>query len=236
MKELVEKLIYEAVEDGYMAATPARRPAAKAIDAAKLQPFQIESIKNLKTPEEVINYINATQLKNALVGEGSSRLVYKYSEQYALKVAKNSGSGVAQNQAEQNACTTEQTKHLFTKVAEVGPGSIWLLVEFAAAINEQIFEKKTGISFQDFGNALVVAIPGSATVKQANKDSFNKIANNQFFKNIVITIRSCRYEPGDLAKMDSWGITPDGRLVIVDSGFTEAVNMAFYKNLPATKK
>jgi cell division protease FtsH len=41
-------------------------------------------------------------------------------------------------------------------------------------------------------------------------------------------LNECKYEPGDIAKLDSWGII-GGKPVILDSGFTEAVNQAYYK-------
>ena len=231
----VAAIIDEAVEAGFVAATPARTPSAKSAAVQNLAPFDIGQIRKLTDVNQIISYIETTQLKNSLVGEGSSRIVYKYSDQYALKVAK-SAAGVAQNKAEQAACSTEETKNLFTKVAEVGPGASWLLVEFAAAINDAIFRQKTGIEFSDFVGALA-ALPGATrTVKPENKALLQKVGNNQFFKNLVVVINACHYKHGDLAKMDSWGITPDNRLVILDSGFTEAVSMAYYRSAPVTAK
>lgn len=234
---LMRSIIREAVESGFMAATPARTPSKKMADKAALPAFELEKLKQQKTSADIFAYINGTSLKNSLVGEGSSRVVYKYSEQYALKVAKDEGAGAAQNQAEAQACSIAETKELFTKVAEIGPGHMWLLVEFAAAINEQIFEKLSGMNWNTFINALAAAIPGAVKqVRPENQAALQSLANNKLFKQLVMTVNTCQYKPGDLAKLDSWGITPNGRLVIVDSGFTEAVSMAHYKQAAATKK
>lgn len=231
--------ILEAVESGFQDVT-VRQPRAAFQNASQQQvrPFDFQTLKTIQNIEQLFGYINSTSLKQSFVGEGSSRVVYKISDTQALKVAKNE-SGVAQNEEEIKACSVEETKNMFTKVYEVGPKSIWVIVEFAAPVDPGTFQKLSGIDFKVFGKALAAAFPQklkNSTATPEQTSALASVSNNKFFRSIVFTIKSCSYEPGDIAKLDSWGVTQDQRLVIVDSGFTEAVNKAFWQNAAAQTK
>jgi hypothetical protein len=163
-----------------------------------------------------------------LLGEGQGRLVYRIGSGKVLKVAKNDG-GIGQNQAEASVCASSaDVVSLFPKVFEQSESWFWILVEEAQPMTEQAFQSLTGISWRMFWSALKGAFSGKASnVTQQDQQNYAQASANQFFARVVKAIRDCRYEPGDIAKLDSWGIV-NGKAVIIDSGFTEAVNKAYY--------
>lgn len=192
------------------------------------QQFSLDQLRKIGTLEQVLGYINAT-LGSTKIGEGQGRLVYKLGGGKVLKVAKNPG-GVGQNQAEAHVCSgSSETADLFPKIFEVGPNNFWLIMEEASAMTPQAFEKLTKLPWETFLSGLKGAFASKArNVSEFDKQNFITASNNPFFSRIVRIIQECKYEPGDIAKLDSWGIIGN-KPVILDSGFTEAVNQAYYR-------
>lgn len=190
--------------------------------------FSLEQLRQIRTLEQVLGYVNAT-LGKMKIGEGQGRAVYKLGGNQVLKVAKNAG-GVGQNQAEATVCAGEgDTANLFPKVFEKGTGFLWLVMEEAAAMDPESFKRLTGMAWEKFQSGLKGAFENKArNVNEFDKQNFIDCSRNPFFIKIVRVIKDCKYEPGDIAKLDSWGII-NGKPVILDSGFTEAVNKAYYK-------
>lgn len=189
--------------------------------------FNMDELKKITSLEQILGYVLATLPK---IGEGQGRVVYKLgSGGTVLKVAKNVG-GMGQNQAEAAVCAgTTNAVDLFPKVLETHPKFMWLVTEQATPMTPDVFAKLTGLSWTKFQSGLKGAFQGKATnVSQIDKQNFIDSSNNPFFSKIVQIIKECKYEPGDIAKLDSWGVIR-GKPVILDSGFTEAVNQAYYK-------
>ena len=145
-----------------------------------------------------------------------------------LKVAKNDG-GIGQNQAEATVCASSaDVVSLFPKTFEQSPAGFWILVEEAQPMTEDAFRSLTELPWKTFWSALKGAFAGKASnVTPQDQQNYAQASTNQFFARVVKAIRDCKYEPGDIAKLDSWGIV-GGKAVIIDSGFTEAVNKTYY--------
>lgn len=190
--------------------------------------FSLDQLRKIGTLEQVLGYVNAT-LGSTKIGEGQGRLVYKLGGGKVLKVAKNPG-GMGQNQAEAHVCTgSSEASDLFPKAFEVGPNNFWLVTEEASAMTPQAFESLTGLPWKTFQSGLKGAFESKAlNVSDFDKQNYIEASRNPFFSRIIRIIQECKYEPGDIAKLDSWGVI-GGKPVILDSGFTEAVNQAYYK-------
>jgi hypothetical protein len=227
IERMVESMLME--EDPSMAATPAARPRSRG-QASVRQPFNMDQFKAEQGLDQKMRYLQST-LKQ--IGEGSSRTVFQLDNEFVIKMAKNP-AGVGQNKAEATVCTIDKGLELFAKVAEPGQGYEWLKSEFAAPISEEQFQQFTSIPWKTFTLAMFAAFPEKIKSGQASSQSqqaLQSLANNQWFKRVLNVMKGCKYEPGDMTKLDSWG-TVNGRAVVVDSGFTEAVQQAFYAAPP----
>lgn len=216
-------------EDFDASTAPVRRPTTPGGSTAPQVAFNMEELRKLQDLNSVLEYVNKT-LGRALLGEGQGRLVYRVGNGRVLKVAKNDG-GVGQNQAEGTVCASSaDVVSLFPKVFEHSQAWFWLVTEEAQPMTEEAFQKLTQIPWKMFWSALKGAFSGKASnVTPQDQQNYTQASTNQFFARVVKAIRDCKYEPGDIAKLDSWGIV-GGKAVIIDSGFTEAVNKTYYSN------
>jgi hypothetical protein len=165
------------------------------------------------------------------MGQGHGRTVYRAGNGLVLKVAKNQG-GIAQNQTEVAACGSSD---LFPQIKEAAPQGFWVLTEEAEPMTRVKFRELTGMGWGDFMSAVGGAFPKKLNKQktsdgeiQNNRNNYEKHYTNPFFRKILSAINDCKYEPGDISKLDSWGVI-DGRPVIIDSGFTEAVQQTHYQ-------
>lgn len=222
------KAVLEVYMNEEFADVTRKTTSTKPAQPSEQQQFSLEQLRRIGILEQVLGYVNAT-LSNMKIGEGQGRLVYKLGGGKVLKVAKNPG-GMGQNQAEAHVCAgSSEASDLFPKLFEVGSNNFWLITEEAAAMSPQAFKSLTGLPWQTFQSGLKGAFESKAlNVSAFDKQNYIEASRNTFFSRIVRIIQECKYEPGDIAKLDSWGII-GGKPVILDSGFTEAVNQAYYK-------
>lgn len=235
---LLETYIKTALEayllEDFAAATGAATPRALAgaqNPPEESQEFNLDQLKQLTTLPQVFGYVERT-LGNARIGQGQGRNVYRLPGGRVLKMARNPG-GTGQNQAEATVCKNDATADIFPSIFEVGPEFIWIIAEEAQPMNRVKFGELTGVPWNEFLFAIGGAFPRS--IKNPTKGqlaqfqhAFEKHYANKFFRRVVNLVKDCKYEPGDIAKLDSWGIVR-GRPVIIDSGFTEAVHQAHYQ-------
>jgi hypothetical protein len=226
----IEAAINLYLQEDFDASTaPARRPSGGGGQGGGNdgRGFSFDQLRSLGDLNSVLEYVNKT-LGRAVLGEGQGRIVYRLGNGKVLKVAKNEG-GVGQNQAEASVCASSaDVVSLFPKVFEHSQAWFWLLTEEAQEMTEEAFRSLTGLPWKMFWSALKGAFSGKASnVTQQDQQNYAQASANQFFARVVKAIRDCKYEPGDIAKLDSWGIV-NGKPVIIDSGFTEAVNKSYY--------
>lgn len=213
-------------EDFDASTAPVRKPSSSGSQTPQVA-FNFDELRRLGDLNSVLEYVNKT-LGRALLGEGQGRLVYRLGNGKVLKVAKNDG-GIGQNQAEATVCSSSaDVVSLFPKTFEQSPAGFWILVEEAQPMTEEAFRTLTGLTWKMFWSALKGAFSNKASnVTPQDQQNYAQASANQFFARVVKAIRDCGYEPGDIAKLDSWGIV-GGKAVIIDSGFTEAVNKTYY--------
>lgn len=224
---VLESYLMEDFADSTRKVAPPVKGAPPAAGAAPQGQFNIAQLRAIQTLDQVLAYVWAS-LGNFKVGEGQGRVVFKLGNSQVLKVAKDVG-GQGQNKAEATVCSADGSLDLFPQVAELGPQNMWLVTQEASGMTEDLFQKLTGLPWAQFTSGLKGAFEGKAVnVKDTDRQNFIEASKNQFFTKIVRVVKACSYEPGDLAKLDSWGVI-NGKPVIIDSGFTEAVNQTYYK-------
>lgn len=184
--------------------------------------FSMDELRALNQLQQVISYCFQT-LGSSKIGQDQGRSVYRLGNGKVLKVA-NSHNGLNQNIAEVSVCKTPENANIFPEVYESNNQGYWLVAEEAAPMTRVTFKNLTGVPWNEFIFALGGAFP-KAVSKASNGElrqyqlAFEKHYTNAFFRRVVNLIKDCNYEPGDLVKIDSWGLAR-GMPVIVDSGYT----------------
>lgn len=133
------------------------------------------------------------------IGSGSSRRVFDLNNGYVIKVAKNR-AGIEQNKAEYRISKSDNL-YIFAKVIYASDSYEYIIMRKAKKISSINYVwKYFGVwSKHDFYNLEVIRMI---------QDRYNLIVN-------------------DLSRVSSWGII-DGRLQIIDYGFTRKVMNRYY--------
>ncbi len=221
------------------------------IDEAALRGFSLDILKkymqNLK--ERQGNWMHdAEWVGNKLIdlvlqryklpymGSGSSRAVYALSTGKVLKIAINA-AGVAQNEAEMIVSTNPSTKYIGAKLFDVDPDYHWLVMEVAKVYPEgdkKQFEKDIGLpseyDIQDAIYWLNEVYNNNATPEDIASDDeefleFLKDPPKGLLALVDLTSMNSpveRLEVGDIVP-HHFGKTADGRVVLIDYGFTTQV-------------
>lgn len=177
--------------------------------------FNLAEFQKLQTVKDMNEYA-----KRYLepIGKGSSRIVYVLSSKYALKIALDE-KGVAQNKAELKVSSDVSTSQIIARVHKRGTQDAWLISDLVRPVKSgEEFEKLSGEPWLDFAFDIEDAARG--------KDKNNV---SPFLRAIVTMMNKHKLGAGDVRKIEHWGKTPDGRVVILDYGFDNDVYVAHYK-------
>lgn len=202
-------------------------------------------LKSLKSPVQINKYMTSSGYKQ--LGCGSSRCAYVISSKWALKVAQND-KGYAQNEAEVDVVTNPKSKPIFAKIQDAAPDYSWLLSELVRPLKDRNeFEKLTGVNWYDamqmmggfeegipldadFDDDEVDAVPQTmAAMLKKYRGSVKKL---KFLKALTTLMGLHKLLPGDTQNLSHWGKTADGRVVILDYGFTDQVHKQHYTGKP----
>lgn len=188
--------------------------------------FNLNKFKELDGIHIMLDY--ASSFLETL-GTGSSRRAFLLSGKYVLKVALNE-KGLAQNQAEVDVYTNPQSQAVVAKVYSFDPKYQWLISDLVKPITDvSEFEQLSGIDWRSFCDK----------VNRGMKNKAVEPDDPAFVKSVVNTALKNNLLRGDIAQQDHghdpsqdvlshWGKTPDGRLVLLDYGFTHEVWASHY--------
>jgi len=192
------------------------------------QNFDLKSFKSL--PNESIMQAYAMNYLEPL-GQGSSRIAFILSSKKVLKIARNP-KGIDQNKAEIQVYTEPATADVAAGIYDADDEGRWVISDLVKPImSVGEFKSLTGVDWQEFVQDLTASVSAFA---RKNKMTLPKNAH-EFTKKVygMAEKGSNRLKLGDLTVLDHWGKTPDGRVVILDYGFTEDVEAKHYvKNKP----
>lgn len=163
------------------------------------------------------------------LGSGSSRTAFVLTPKKVLKIARNE-KGIAQNQAELQVYTDPATADAAAKIYDADSQGRWIIADLVRPLtNPQEFKSLTGVEWQEFVEDLVATI--SAFARKSGMQL--RASAHEFTKKVFKMAEkgSNRLKLGDLTVIDHWGKTPDGRVVILDYGFTEEVGAKHYPKL-----
>lgn len=186
--------------------------------------FSLGELKKLASVEEVMNYAKNHLTK---LGQGSSRAAFLLSSRYVLKVAKND-KGFAQNEAEVDVFTNPSSKPIVAKIQDFDPGYKWLVSELVRPLRSPYeFTSLTGMIFHRFIGAVEDTISGYDVERALQMNKLEPDAAKMVLA-AADTINFNDLSMADVNVVDHWGKTPDGRVVILDYGFTKGIARTHY--------
>jgi len=163
------------------------------------------------------------------LGEGSSRTVFKISDDLIIKIAHNE-KGLAQCKVE---AEFDLQKPCVANVVVADPEGKWLIMKFTETMTKQDFKKIVGFGFETFMNALFYAYNNESD-DWAEPKEYDKIKEHPLFKCLgeMVVDGSCLL--GDFDKTSSFGIR-DGKVYLRDWGFNKEVHDKFYQSKTPSK-
>lgn len=204
----------------------------------KFNPRELDKISFEKTEDFLPNYIEHNIFLTRL-GRGSSRTVYDLEDGNVLKVARDA-KGLSQNRAEFELAKTGTSQGkiggIIATIYDYGAGFSWLRSEKVEPLeHKKEFLRLTGFSFDLLKTALSMNLPFDKFVDWIasigipdQMEELQKGKTQVFISSILDAQKAAKLLYGDLANISHWGETVDGRVVLLDYGFTEEVQMAHY--------
>ena len=185
--------------------------------------FDIKEFKSL--PSIAIQQAYAMNYLEAL-GQGSSRIVFVLTPKKVLKIARNE-KGIAQNAAELEVYTDPATREVAAKIYDTDGDGKWIIADLVRPIvDPKEFTSLTNVPWENFVEDLTATISKTARISGAQlRQSAPK------FTQQVVTMAEKgknKLKLADLTVIDHWGKTSNGKVVILDYGFTEDVAEKHY--------
>jgi hypothetical protein len=168
--------------------------------------------------------------EHAYLGEGSSRMVFLIDTSKVLKIAMNA-KGYAQNEEEVLIYTDPKAKPIIAKIFDASEDYGWIVSEIVRPLkSEEEFKNYFGLTSLSLDNVYHhTHFPENYS---SNSNEMIKNMLNQANKEIIMTLfefmKNHELLIGDVARYEHWGKTADGRVVLLDYGFSEHVADEYY--------
>lgn len=176
--------------------------------------FKLNEFKALRTLEAMLSYAYD---RLDMLGTGTARKVFRMTGTKVLKVGSSMTKGVAQNKAEVDVFTNPKTAPVVTKIFDYDPNFLWLVSEVVRPLgNDEEFQQETGIPFEQFAEILYGGV-----VPEDWADIDPEMM--QFLAAALSLSKTSGLEVGDIAVRGHWGKSADGRIVLLDYGYTTHV-------------
>jgi hypothetical protein len=228
LKDCIKEIVFEAV---------ARKPVEHIRDQfgdkknvfTHRPTFKLNDFKKISDLDETQAYAKRTLQQ---LGEGSSRIAYRLTGSRVLKIAHDPMKGTAQNEAELDTFTNPLTKPIVARIFDYDKNYKWIVSEVVRPFsNSSQFENKTGIPWWVFQRTVFSVIRKEKNVQDEtflSKVHAFKLSEKQaeFIKSAIELIH-LDVLPGDVLVVEHWGVTSDGRVVILDYGFTSKVSRVY---------
>jgi hypothetical protein len=213
----------------------------EAEEYGKTKKFDMQYFSGLWDPVEIRLYAHR---RLQMLGQGSSRATYAYSPRFALKIATNE-AGRAQNQLEDQISQDKQFNEIIAKVVKSDNDHNWVLSELVRPIhviddegfNDEFmekmeFEQHSPVPFDTLMQGINPKYrfddEEAPKYKQFVKQSPQKDEIRRKVRKARALIKKYNLQLVDIKTPSNWGQTSDGRMVVLDFGFDQNVNLDYY--------
>lgn len=191
---------------------------------------ELVRLQKEKGVDEAYDWVLTQNKVFPLKGEGSGRAVFDWDENTVAKIAKNE-EGQLQNKEEATPCPAIAA--LYPKVMGSDTNGNWMLIQKVRPLNDSTaeeFEDKFGMSMKGMKQALLYTITnGQQGDERAATAAKQK---SPMFNNFVKALKECDLQLSDFTKPDSWGISKDNKILLIDPGLTNALAKEHYTKTP----
>jgi len=179
--------------------------------------FEFNEFKKLPKLVSMIEYADS---RLEYLGQGSARTVFRFTGTKVLKLANTLTKGVSQNKAEVDIYTNPKTASITTKIFDYDPKFRWLVSEIVRPFtDEDDFGQIAGVSWRAFEEMLY-----QRRMPEGWDDVDPEILR---LMHAALTLGNVGLVEGDLTVLKHWGKTADGRVVVLDYGYTEKVQQSY---------
>jgi hypothetical protein len=190
----------------------------------------IADFKKLNGPVDQLEYLVNHGTK---IGAGSSRAVFLVNNRHVIKMAKMrsfSGHsfdvGRAQNEAEVDLYTNPDIKPFVAEVYDYDKNYNWIMSELVRPLREsEEFEKLTGVRWPDFVSLCSRGMIPDSRWKPLAEETYK---DNRFVQSFVDMLEKTDIDAYDFTALTQLGKTRDGRVVLLDYGFSTRVRDKYY--------
>lgn len=196
--------------------------------------FDLAEFKAMNDLEEMFAYVQPRLQK---LGVGSARSAWVLSSSKALKLARfrDEGKGRAQNEAEFNVSNDPGSSSIIARVLDHDPSFDWIVSQLVRPITEGEFHREFKAEFDDVMFVLLRTasdIKLSPDARASVLDEFDLRSNEravEFIDAVAQLKEKHDLEVSDITQIEHWGRASDGRIVLLDYGFTFDVMMKHYR-------
>lgn len=212
----------------------------KALIRERVRPsaFSIEAFKKLEW-QEMKSYLDTYLVR---LGKGSSRIVFRYSSSYVIKLAFND-AGLAQNEQEIHVFNDDTMKPLVAKIKDYDRHGRWTLSEIVRPLhNDSEFFQLLGLKPGKNMNGNVVVNWGSTVnevvmkLHMTSEKTLEKVLASApdiartKLKSIWYAMHHADLAYGDLKEYHHWGKSSSGELALLDYGFSNEISNEYYSS------
>jgi hypothetical protein len=169
-----------------------------------------------------------------LLGEGSTRKVYVLTSRTALKLATNR-QGIGQNSAEAKMSKDPSVTSIVARVLRSSSDHSWIVSELVKPVSDNTMQFNRWFD-HEYGAPSDAEDPLLKQMLWSDEEDLAKfyfrgqiphktLEFMQAFQNVV---QKYELEFSDVTKASSWGRTSDGRLVLLDYGFSHETIKNYY--------
>lgn len=185
--------------------------------------FRIETFMEL--PEELRKYYIKTRRDTRLMGEGSSRYVYKIGPDRVIKIGLGE-VGADQNKAEVDAELCGNEKY-YAEVYEYADDYSWIISELAAPVPKAKLEALLGTDLHTLYDGLMSLIDQAHDVEEEEQiesefTAYKRMRRSSWLRGLMDMVQNCDLEPADVVKPSSWGVRKNGKPILIDYGLGSA--------------
>jgi predicted ABC-type ATPase len=186
--------------------------------------------------------IAADKLNLKVAGTGSSRIVFDLKNNRVVKIARNN-KGIEQNKLEAFAGKDPFVERILATVWEFAEDFSWIVADKLDPLSDgdgATAEEIVGVEWnevRDLVNAgankesAVTSVAGGRSKEKKMTGKSKGCLTGDSFLSYIDDFMT-RYPdmlPGDIAKLSSWGVTPQGCLVLLDYGITRKKFRELYR-------
>lgn len=199
------------------------------IAAIRSDTFSLTEFKQIQSPVDMLNY--AREHLSEIKPAGTSRATFVLNSKKVLKVSNHSVRGPVQNKKEWEASQNSSISSFLTRVFDHDPDFNWIISELVRPYNVSDSSTRYGVLMKVLHTFTEAYDPDPAD--QSIKDSANDRLDNLqgmegYFRDTIYHLMNEGYNVFELSEPSAWGISPGGRLVLLDYGADDAILAQYY--------